>query len=80
MPHQRWCAEVVAPYEVNDERFAKPPCGVKPALLVAFWQMGGGNLALRTLRAQRALICGSKCRKSFFFPVGGLLRAKKEMG
>ena len=41
------------------------PCGVVPALLVALGTWAAGSLALRTLRAKRALICGSKCRKSW---------------
>ena len=44
------------------------------------WRLGGRGKASRTLRAQRALICGSKCRNSFFFSLGGRLRTKKEMG
>ena len=40
-----------------------PVVGVLP-LLVAFRKWAAESLPLRTLRAQRALICGSKCRKS----------------
>ena len=38
--------------------------GVTPALLVVFCKWAAETLPLRTLRAQRALICGSKCRES----------------
>ena len=40
------------------------PRGVESALLVALGKWVAGALVLRTLRAKRALICGSKCRKS----------------
>ena len=41
------------------------PRGVESALLVALGKWAVNILALRTLRAKRALICGSKCRKSW---------------
>ena len=43
---------------------SKRPRGVEPPLLVVFSRWAAETLPLRTLRAQRALICGSKCRKS----------------
>ncbi len=52
--------------------------GTRPSCCL--WRLGGRGKASRTLRAQRAHICGSKCRNSFFFSLGGWLRAKKEMG
>ncbi len=54
MPPQKWRAGVVAPYEV----------GWQLPFLLLFSSWAAGTLPLRTLRAQRALICGSKCRKS----------------
>ena len=54
MPPQKWRAGVVAPYEV----------GWQLPFLLLFSSWAAGTLPLRTLRAQRALICGSKCRES----------------
>ena len=54
MPPQKWRAGVVAPYEV----------GWQLPFLLLFSSWAAGTLTSRTLRAQRALICGSKCRES----------------
>ena len=54
MPPQKWRAGVVAPYAV----------GWQLPFLLLFSSWAAESLVLRTLRAQRALICGSKCRNS----------------
>ena len=56
------------------------PVGWYPSFLLLMADGRQGGRSHLPLRAKRALICGSKCRKSFFFSLGGLLRAKKEKG
>ena len=59
-------------------RTRQRPVGWYPSFLLLMADGRQGGRSHLPLRAKRALICGSKCRKSFFFSLGGLLRAKKE--
>ena len=52
--------------------------GVEPALLIVFSRWAVGTLVLRTLRAQRALICGSKCRNSLGMHLCACFRPKEK--
>ena len=61
-------------------RTRQRPVGWYPSFLLLMADGRQGGRSHLPLRAKRALICGSKCRKSFFFSLGGLLRAKKEKG
>ena len=61
-------------------RTRQRPVGWYPSFLLLMADERQGGRSHLPLRAKRALICGSKCRKSFFFSLGGLLRAKKEKG
>ena len=53
------------------------PPGVEAVVLTVIQQMGGRWNARPTLRAERALICGSKCRKPILRKRSSLAAAKK---